>query len=402
MNVRQIVVSLFAVSAVFSVNEIKAQNEIYSEEEIMIVDFVPSGKTYYYSPSFRDNWFMSVGAGTQTLLAEHKGRLQFSLALAVDFGKWFSPYWGARLAVSGGELRSRYPSENDMVYYKDVVVSADFLWDMTNTVGGYDPYRVVSVIPFIGVSTAYAFKNSFSGKTFSMAGTGGVRLNFRLCRYADLYVEGKAHVVSDSFNGVVHSKRAEAIFSVLGGFAVNFGGTRFKSYNPVEEEFAMDAMNAKVNMLRASLDSCKKVKNKVIVAPAPAPVKEVVVEKLKPCSVELTSVVRFAINSSEITSEEMVNVYNVAQWMKNNPDYKVIVTGYADKDTGTSGYNEKLSRSRADAVVAALVQQYGIPSDRLSVEAEGGSMQPYPDNNNWNRVVVFRSIADGDCSDAAD
>ena len=164
----------------------------------------------------------------------------------------------------------------------------------------------------------------------------------------------------------------------------------------------MDAMNAKVNMLRASLDSCKKVKNKVIVAPAPAPVKEVVVEKLKPCSVELTSAVRFAINSSEITSEEMVNVYNVAQWMKNNPDYKVIVTGYADKDTGTSGYNEKLSRSRADAVVAALVQQYGIPSDRLSVEAEGGSMQPYPDNNNWNRVVVFRSIADGDCSDAAD
>ena len=157
-------------------------------------------------------------------------------------------------------------------------------------------------------------------------------MNFRLCRYADLYVEGKAHVVSDSFNGVVHSKRAEAIFSVLGGFAVNFGGTRFKSYNPVEEEFVMDAMNAKVNMLRASLDSCKKVKNKVIVAPAPAPVKEVVVEKLKPCSVELTSAVRFAINSSEITSEEMVNVYNVAQWMKNNPDYKVIVTGYADKE----------------------------------------------------------------------
>ena len=85
MNVRQIVVSLFAVSAVFSVNEIKAQNEIYSEEEIMIVDFVPSGKTYYYSPSFRDTWFLSFVSGTQTLLAEHKGRLHFSLAFSVAF-----------------------------------------------------------------------------------------------------------------------------------------------------------------------------------------------------------------------------------------------------------------------------------------------------------------------------
>lgn len=402
MNVRQIMVSLFAVSAIFAVNETKAQKEIYSEEEIMIVDFVPSGKTYYYSPAFRDNWFMSVGAGTQTLLAEHKGRLQFSLAMAVDFGKWFSPYWGARISASGGALRSRYPTENDMVHYKDVVVSADFLWDMTNTIGGYDPYRIVSVIPYIGVSTAYAFKNSFSGKTFSMAGTGGIRLNFRLCAYTDIYVEGKANVVSDSFNGVVHSKRAEAIFSVLGGFAINFGGTRFKSYNPVEEEFLMEALNAEVNMLRTSLDSCKKVKNRVITAPAPAPVKEVVVEKLKPCSVELTSTVRFSINSAEITNEEMVNVYNIAQWMKNNPDYKVIVTGYADKETGTPEFNEKLSRSRADAVVKALVEKYGIPSDRLGIEAEGGSMQPYPHNNNWNRVVGFRSIADGDCSDTAE
>lgn len=401
MNIKRIAISLFAVFAVFAANKTKAQNEIYSEEEIMIVDFVPSGKTYYYSPAFRDNWFMSVGAGTQTFLAEHKGRLQFSLAMAVDFGKWFSPYWGARISASGGALRLRYPSENDMAHYKDVVVSADFLWDMTNTIGGYDPYRIVSVVPFIGVSTAYAFKNSLSGKTFSMAGTGGIRFSFRLCRYVDLYAEWKADIVSDSFNGVIHSKRAEAIFSVLGGFTFNFGGSRFKSYNPVEEEFAMAAMNSKVNMLRASLDSCMKAESRAASAPKPAPVKEVVVEMQKPCSVALTSTVRFSINSAVITNEEMINVYNIARWMKNNPDYKVTVTGYADKDTGTPEFNEDLSRRRAEAVVSVLVEKYGIASDRLVMQAEGGSIQPYPDNNNWNRVVVFKSDATGNCSDAS-
>lgn len=399
MNIRQFTVYLVAVSAMLAVNETKAQNEIVSEEEIMIVDFVPSGKTYYYSTSFRDNWFMSIGTGVQTLLAEHKGRLQYSLSMVMDFGKWFSPYWGLRLAATGGELRLKYPSENDMIHYKDVVVSADFMWDMTNTIGGYDPYRIVSVIPFMGVSTAYAYENPLSGKTFSMAGTGGMRFSFRLCPYADLYVEGRADVVSDSFNGVVRSKRAEAIFSLLGGFTINFGGTRFKSYNPVEEEFAMEAMNSKVNMLRASLDSCRRIKDTVVVSARP--VKEIVKEVVRPCNVELTSTVRFSINSADITNEEMINVYNVARWMKSNPDYDVVVTGYADKDTGTPEFNAELSKRRAGAVVSVLVKKYGISSDRLEVVAGGGNVQPYPDNNNWNRVVVFESKADGNCTDTA-
>ena len=40
---------------------------------------------------------------------------------------------------------------------------------------------------------------------------------------------------------------------------------------------------------------------------------------------------------------EMVNVYNIAQWMKANPDANVVIKGYADKDTGTAAYNLKLS-----------------------------------------------------------
>ena len=84
----------------------------------------------------------------------------------------------------------------------------------------------------------------------------------------------------------------------------------------------------------------------------------------------------------------MVNVYNIAQWMKSNPDQNVAIVGYADKDTGTAKYNMGLSERRANAVKDVLVNKYGINPDRLSIQAEGSSVQPY-DVNNWNRIVIF-------------
>ena len=85
---------------------------------------------------------------------------------------------------------------------------------------------------------------------------------------------------------------------------------------------------------------------------------------------------------------EMVNVYNISEWMKANPDQNVAIVGYADRDTGTSTYNMGLSQRRAEAVRNALVNDYGINPDRLSISAQGSEVQPY-DVNNWNRIVIF-------------
>ena len=100
------------------------------------------------------------------------------------------------------------------------------------------------------------------------------------------------------------------------------------------------------------------------------------------------STVRFKINSAVISSEEMVNVYNTAEYLKANPDVKVVIKGYADKDTGTAAYNQKLSERRAKAVYDVLTKNYGISANRLSIDAEGSSSQPFPENN-WNRIVIF-------------
>jgi outer membrane protein OmpA-like peptidoglycan-associated protein len=48
----------------------------------------------------------------------------------------------------------------------------------------------------------------------------------------------------------------------------------------------------------------------------------------------------------------------------------------------------QLSQRRAQAVMNALVNKYGINPDRLAIQAEGSNVQPY-DVNNWNRIVIF-------------
>lgn len=86
---------------------------------------------------------------------------------------------------------------------------------------------------------------------------------------------------------------------------------------------------------------------------------------------------------------EMVNIYNVAEYMKANPDVKLYVDGYADKDTGSKGYNMTLSERRANNVVKVLTEEYGIDANRLEAKAFGCDEQPY-NTNNWNRIVLFR------------
>lgn len=395
MKLKHLTLILAGVLITLFTNNVYAQETPEVEEEIVIVDFIPEGRTYYYSPLPRDNWFMSMGAGVQTLFAEHKGKSLFSLSMTVDFGKWFNPQWGLRLSATGGALRLRYPEETDILHYKNVSLVADFMWNMTNTIGGYDPYRIVSVIPYVGFASNYAFKNPL-GKTLGFGISTGMRFNIRMCQYADLFVEGKVNILSDGYNGVVKSKRVDATMALLGGISFNFGGKKFGSYNPVRETFTRDVLNAEINALRAE-DNLYAQQNEILQAENSqlksqlAQKPKVIIEKTSPCDTQLTSAVRFALNSSTVTNEEMINIYNIAEWMKANPTCNVTVTGYADKDTGSEEYNKKLSEQRANKVINILVKKYKIDPSRLKLIGNGSTMQPYPNNNSWNRVVVFKS-----------
>ena len=63
--------------------------------------------------------------------------------------------------------------------------------------------------------------------------------------------------------------------------------------------------------------------------------------------------------------------------MRNNPSYKISLTGYTDDD-GSADYNRKLAESRANAV-SEYLQSRGISKDKVKIMAMGKE-SPLDDN----------------------
>ena len=72
--------------------------------------------------------------------------------------------------------------------------------------------------------------------------------------------------------------------------------------------------------------------------------------------------------------------------MNKYPNAKIVITGYADKKTGNSRINERLSKQRSAAVAEAL-QAKGISASRISSSFKGDTIQPF-NVNEENRVSI--------------
>lgn len=95
----------------------------------------------------------------------------------------------------------------------------------------------------------------------------------------------------------------------------------------------------------------------------------------------------FNFNSARLTSANEQRLLTIAKIMLANEDVEFKVIGRADP-VGSEKYNLNLSERRAQAVVDALVNNYGISADRLEVVGLGESAQVGTDRT-VNRRVEF-------------
>ena len=98
----------------------------------------------------------------------------------------------------------------------------------------------------------------------------------------------------------------------------------------------------------------------------------------------------FAHADIRLVSERVLK--EIAQVMKKNPEWQLRIDGHTDNIGGDKS-NLDLSQRRASSVKSALVQRYGIASDRLSTGGYGAS-QPHekndtPEGRARNRRVVL-------------
>jgi len=105
----------------------------------------------------------------------------------------------------------------------------------------------------------------------------------------------------------------------------------------------------------------------------------------------ITYAITFETGKADIKPESQVEINRIAKLMQENPGLEFEVQGHCDA-TGSDKVNDPLSQKRAEAIVAALVDQ-GVAASRLSAVGKG-SHEPIADNKTdegraKNRRVEF-------------
>lgn len=348
---------------------------------------------------FQPHWYIQGQVGMQETLGETVfGRLaSFNAQLGVGYR--FNPVLGARLIFNG------YESKASMNYFTN---RADWKWnyiaptanvtvDLVNLFGGYNPGRIVNAGIFGGVGANIAWgngeaadantylkniaysniepaaarpdmlRNLWTGTKVRFLTQFGAYVDFNLTSNLKLGVELQANVLPDTYNSK-KARNADWYFNGLVGVKYAFGSTSSKQKRQI-----VQATVAETNVVERVVE---------------VPVEKIVIkEVIKEVPAPLTRDVFFRISTSKVTKDEMYKVAEVARYMKQYPETKVCVTGYADKGTGTMAINLRLSKQRAEAVTKALIAE-GIAADRIITKSMGEAEdQPYSTPER-NRVAI--------------
>ena len=343
---------------------------------------------------FKKHLFLDLQAGGQYTLGEGKFGDMLSPNFQIGLGYQFSPAFAMRLQANGLQSRGGWSGFRDKVgdapftakyKFNYVAPGVDFMLNLSNLFCGWNPNRVLNVTAFLGAGVNVAYGNDevqdiaanlqnlnkynleylWDGTKARPFGRGGVDISIRVSKGVSIMLEGNANVLTDKYN----SKKAgnsDWYFNALAGVRINLGKSHTKRQKPQPVEETP--------------------------APAPAPVQEYVASveqpKAEPKVEDIRRDVFFLINSKTIRTQEQHKIQEIVDFLHNNPEAKVEVTGYADAGTGNNTINDRLAKQRAQVVTKALVEKYGIAKERISTDSKGARVQPFAENNK-NRVTIM-------------
>ncbi|MDE6462950.1 MAG: OmpA family protein [Muribaculaceae bacterium] len=357
-----------------------------SAQEAAAVTSVTTEQTEVFNP----HWFLQAQGGVGYTFGESESTSDMiSPAAALYGGYRFNPLFGLRFGLSGWQGRGSWVEPRMDYKFNYLQGNVDAMLSLTNLFCGYKPGRLIDSYLFLGVGVnggfnndeavdlnaqGYKFLNLWEGHKIMWAGRAGLGLSFNLSRLFAINLEVNGNMLPDDFN----SKKGTVFdwqLNGLVGVSFKFGSTRPAKVQIVEE---------------AEMEIVPAPRPQPVEPVEPAPARE---EEKKDQTAARQTVAEtvaydifFSINSSVISDLEQSKIEQLAGYMKEHSDVKVVVTGYADKATGNSAFNMTLSQRRAEAVAAALVKA-GVQSERISTVAKGDTEQPYTDNVK-NRVAI--------------
>lgn len=216
--------SILAAAALTMTPAVNAQEADYNYTNIPPVKDI-------YTHSWRDNWYIQLGAGAQMPIFEKNGdasnfQMKKTTALyEAGVGHWFSPYFGFRFRGQGGAMHW----ENSDQWHKGKYanLNLEITWDMFNSLCGVNDHRVFSIIPYLGVGGSYAWDYSVAGNILDNDGKVmehqgvvntnlGLQFRFRCSKRVDLYVDARLTGTADNINNIAWKTGLDPIFSMTG------------------------------------------------------------------------------------------------------------------------------------------------------------------------------------------
>lgn len=364
-----------------------------------------------YTNRFWDNWEVAAAGGNSLLQIAQKGgdygkfidRNGWNANIAVS--KWIVPTLGMRLQLDAGEFHNfTHPilrtgsTEVKMPY---LYVHGDILINMSNWIGGYDPDRFYSAVSYMGFGyTAMSWtKRSESPYNGEYAFTTGLINKFRISPRFDIELDLRTWIIAERSlpKAIERGGRFALAMSASVGVAYRFNQRNWSpAYSQVDVDGYLLAImaleeqlverNAQLKRVNGNYATLKTENENLRNSLAESRMQSSVVVPATPTE----SVVFFNIGEATLTDYAKATLDSaVAQLMAS--EATIVVTGYADKETGSAKRNELLSRERAENVANYLIG-LGAPASRITTNWVGDTEQAFtsPDTPLVNRCVTIK------------
>ena len=269
-------------------------------------------------------------------------------------------------------------------------IEVDGLVNMTNWICGYRPGRVYNLVLHGGVGSMWALKHkeksegnydwnyNWHNRVFYI--NLGLQNNFSLGKGWDVFVD---------LEGQINDwPRVDYLVNLTAGITYNFKKREWNcpvtavcptwKYTDAEGDALTAQLGAaedKIADLQNQLDNCRKRPTTQVAADCDG-----------------LATVYYPINVFTLGKREQSILTAVAQVMKDHPDTRYQLTGWADNYTGNETINTRLRHGRVDGVKKFLVG-CGVNADQLETGIDNANLTNFgPRSASLDRAVTIKEI----------
>lgn len=337
---------------------------------------------------FKDNWALSLGIGADMYFGQGDGNLSFGkrpgLAVEINAEKWVTPVFGLRVGLDYNGFNGATRLENgvgvdgtlaDNGFYRQsygaLMPHLDLMADFYSLFAGFDAKRIYSPILYVGAGVGVlvhsAKENDWHQACYTFR--AGFLNRFRVADAWTVNLDLRIGSIENEFDGD-NGNYGDFTAAVMVGATYKFNKRTWEAPvipepQVIRSKYTDEEGDALVEQLRRANEKISVLEQDVEKAKQALAEAQAERETARKAAVP-TATIYFDADQSTLASKDATLLKALAKVMKENPDKKYRVTGYADNTTGTAEYNARLRQARADRVYNYLLRS-GVSADQLEV-----------------------------------